>query len=465
MKRDDQRACSLDIGLPQQHVPEKTTQPREKHPRMNILFLSHYFPPEVNAPASRTYEHCKRWVAAGHSVTVITCVPNCPNGVVFPPYRNVWRNEETVDGIRVIRVWTWLAANKGFVSRIANYVSYLINATLCTIRLKKIDVVVATSPQFFCGWAGVLCHWLRRWPFVLEIRDIWPESIVTVGAMRRSRVIRLLEWLELRMYRDADHIVTVGAGYRQQLLDRGVPAGKLSVIPNGVDCSQLDHPVDASELRQQWASPHQTICTYIGTIGMAHGLEVVLNAATILKQQDRSDIMFWIVGDGAERERLQTAAANRDLDNVRFTGMVAKEDVPQVIANSDCCLVHLKGTELFGTVIPSKIFEIMAQNVPIVMGVRGEALQIVLSAAAGVAMTPDDPESFIQGIDSITSNKAHASNGRNYVNRFYNRDKLAAEMLKVLQTIVAPSARDVEATPQANPTSELAKSPIWRKSA
>ncbi|MDZ4689439.1 MAG: glycosyltransferase, partial [Planctomycetaceae bacterium] len=173
---------------------------------MHILFLTHYFPPEVNAPASRTFEHCARWVKAGHQVTVVTCAPNCPTGVVFDGYRNAWRSEEEQAGIRVIRVWSYLAANKGFFSRIVNFVSYMLTAVWCAIRLRKVDVVVATSPQFFCGWAGVLCHWLRRWPFVLEIRDIWPESIIAVGAMRRSWAMRFLEWLELRMYAAADYI-------------------------------------------------------------------------------------------------------------------------------------------------------------------------------------------------------------------------------------------------------------------
>src|SRR5581483_11512093 len=153
---------------------------------MHILFLTHYFPPEVNAPASRTFEHCSRWVRAGHDVTVITCAPNCPTGVVFPGYRNAWRCEERTAGMRVICVWTWLSANKGFAGRILNYISYLLTAVWCALWLRRVDVVVATSPQFFCGWAGVLGHWIRRWPFVLEIRDIWPESIVAVGAMRRS---------------------------------------------------------------------------------------------------------------------------------------------------------------------------------------------------------------------------------------------------------------------------------------
>lgn len=400
---------------------------------MHILFFSHYFPPEVNAPATRTYEHCRRWIAAGHQVTVVTCAPNCPNGVVFDGYRNSWRSEECVEGIRVIRVWTYLAANQGFLRRIANYVSYMVSATLCAVWLKKIDVVVATSPQFFCGWAGVLCRWIRRWPLVLEIRDIWPESIVTVGAMKRSRIIRFLEWLERRMYRAASHIVTVGSGYRRQLLERGVPADKVSVIPNGVGDVPPAPRDRKREIRERWGADGRFVCGYVGTVGMAHGLEVVLKAAARLKDAGRDDIAFWIVGDGAQRRALEEEAANQGLSNVVFTGLVPKEAVGNVIASLDACLVHLHGTELFQTVIPSKIFEIMAARVPIVMGVRGESRDIVLKANAGVAMVPDDPESLIECLDEIARNPDVFRHGADYVRQHYCRDNLAGRMLAVCE--------------------------------
>ncbi len=412
---------------------------------MHILFLSHYFPPEVNAPATRTYAHCRRWVAAGHQVTVVTCAPNCPRGVVFDGYRNAWRSEEDVDGIRVVRVWTWLSPNEGFFRRIANYVSYLLRAVLFAISLRGVDVVVATSPQFFCGWAGVLCKWLRRRPFVLEIRDLWPESIVAVGAMKRSPAIRVLEWLERRMYTAADHIVTVGGGYRQQLLSRNVPGERITVVPNGVDLSCSGAVQDAGEIRRQLDSQGKFVCAYVGTVGMAHGLEVVLEAAELLRAGRRDEVKFWIVGDGAEREHLEQEARARRLDNIVFTGLVPKSQVASIIASADACLVHLRGTGLFGTVIPSKIFEIMQANVPIIMGVRGEARDIVLNAGAGVAMSADDAGSLVNCLADVAANPGKYQRGREFVARCYNRDELALRMLEVLQ-------RQVQAEPQTGTT-------------
>ena len=158
---------------------------------MRILFLTHYFPPEGNAPASRTFENCKRWVQQGHSVTVVTCAPNVPNGVVYTGYRNRLYQREVLDGVEVLRVWTYIAPNRGTVRRIINYISYMFSATLCSLFLKKPDIIIATSPQFFCGWAGVIASRLKRVPFILEIRDLWPDSIVAVGAMRNKPLLRL----------------------------------------------------------------------------------------------------------------------------------------------------------------------------------------------------------------------------------------------------------------------------------
>lgn len=411
-------------------------QRRETEPDiMRILFLSHYFPPEVNAPASRTYEHCRRWVRDGHEVTVITCAPNCPTGVVFDGYRNAWRSEETIDGIRVIRVWSYVAANKGFAKRILNFLTYMLTATWAAMWCRNVDVVVATSPQFFCGWAGVFSKWLLRKPLVLEIRDLWPESILAVGAMKRNFVIRILEWFERRMYGAANRIVTVGEGYRRQLEERNVPTDKIDVIPNGVDLDRVAEQMAAAADDPMERPANRFVCSYIGTVGMAHGLDVVIEAATKLRDAGRDDVEFWIVGDGAERDRLQAEAERLKLSTVVFHGMVPKEMVPRIIDASDACLVHLRKTDLFTTVMPSKVFEIMAQNVPIVMGVEGEAQQVVLDGKGGVAMDPGDADSLLAAMDEIRKNPATVQRGRSYVAEHYNRERLAERMLSALHDV------------------------------
>jgi glycosyltransferase involved in cell wall biosynthesis len=208
---------------------------------MRLLFLTHYFPPEVNAPATRTYEHCKRWAKAGHKITVLTCVPNAPNAKIFAGYHNKIIQKEIMDGIIVIRLWSFIAKNSGFFPRIINYASSMLMMTLYVLFSKqRYDRLIATSPQFLTGWAGVIISTFKRKPFILEIRDIWPESILTVGAMKKSFIIKLLEKMEIIMYKRADRIITVGNGYRDNIIQKGIPPEKISVITNGVDLDQFN---------------------------------------------------------------------------------------------------------------------------------------------------------------------------------------------------------------------------------
>ncbi|RYD68485.1 MAG: glycosyltransferase WbuB, partial [Sphingomonadales bacterium] len=338
---------------------------------MKIIVLTHYYPPEVNAPASRLSEHARVWAQAGHEVTVVTCVPNHPTGRAYPGYRNrLWQEEER-DGVRVIRLWTWLAANEGFLPRISNYVSYLLSVLVWMWRLPKADVVLSTSPQFFCGLAGWLLKRKRR-PWVLEIRDLWPESIVTVGAMKRGAAIKLLEAIERFAYRKADLVVSVTDGFVPHIRERR-GNGPIAIVKNGVDLTTFTTP-DAeaeTEFRAAHGLTGKFVAAYVGTHGMAHKLDTVLEAAELVRE--RSDIAFLLVGDGAERERLVAEVAARGLSNVVMLGQQPKSAMPGIWAASDAALVLLRRVDTFKTVIPSKMFEAMAMACPMIMGVEGEA--------------------------------------------------------------------------------------------
>jgi hypothetical protein len=322
-----------------------------------------------------------------------------------------------------------------------NFASYFFTAVWASLWLKKPNVVVATSPQLFCGWAGVWAARLKRVPFVLEIRDIWPESIAAVGAMRKGKRVRLLEWLERKMYLAATHIVAVGTGYRDNILGK-VPSMKerVSVITNGVDGNQFRPQPRCPELVERYQLDGKYVCSYVGTVGMAHGLEVVVDAAERLQHLGRKDIVFMIVGDGARRAALEEMARDRGVaDQIVFTGRLPKKEMPAILATSDCCLVHLRGTELFGTVIPSKIFETMAMQRPIIMGVAGPALGIVMEAHAGHAMTPESDEELAQIVvgmaDDLQRTTDMGRDARQYVLDYYNRDELSSKYLELLHSI------------------------------
>ena len=410
---------------------------------MRILFFSHYFPPEVNAPASRTYENARRWVGAGHSVTVITSAPNCPDGVVFEGYKNRLSQRETIEGIDVRRVWTYIAPNKGTFRRIANFVSYMVTATIYSLVIRKPDVIIATSPQFFCGWAGVLASFIKRSPFILEIRDLWPESIVAVGAMNNPNIIRFLELLEKIMYRAADHIVTVGAGYRDRLVEKGVQTEDISIVMNGVDNHLFTPRQTNNTLKEKWGLDGSFVCSYIGTLGMACGLDIVLDAARTLKTAGDSGIRFMLVGDGAAREALEHRAKEEGLDNIVFTGRQPREMMPEFLAISDVCLIHLKKTPLFTSVMPSKIFEAAAMEKPVINGVKGFAAEFVSDAGAGINIEPENSGQLIAALMQLKrspeTRREFGQNGREFVTTQYNRDALADDYLDIIAAAVDKS--------------------------
>jgi len=409
---------------------------------VHIIFFSHYFPPEGNAPASRTYENCKRWVRHGHKVTVITCAPNVPDGVVYDGYKNKLYQSVNIDGIHVIRVWTYIAANKGKIRRILNYVSYMFSAVFVSLFLKKPNLIIATSPQFFCGWAGVIVSRLRRTSFILEIRDIWPESIVAVGALGNKRVLRILEWLELKMYAAAHHIVTVGKGYKQKLIEKGVQANDISVITNGFD-GEIFHPQQPDKnIRQHYNLNDEFICSYIGTIGMACGLDVVLRAAKLLKNKQRNDIKFLLIGSGAVKAQLQQQALEENLDNIVFIGRQNKLLIPGFLSITDACLVHLKKSELFKTVLPSKIFESAAMAKPIILGIEGFAAEFIKQADAGICIEPENAEQLAQEVKNLADDpqlcQSLGQAGHEYVIKHHNHDSLANEYLDIIFRFVSP---------------------------
>ena len=365
---------------------------------MRILFLSHYFPPEgMRRPRARS-PIASDGLPRAHDVTVLTCVPNHPKGVVYAGYRNHLRRVEDVEGIRVVRVFTYLAANAGTWGRIANYLLYMLGAVFFGFFERRPDMVIATSPQFFCGWAGVLLATFRRLPFLLEIRDLWPESISAVEAMQSRIMLRLIEKLERWMYRAAWHIVTVGEAYRNRLIASGIDQSRVSVIMNGVDRERFFPREKNRALAERFGVADRFVVTYCGTIGLAHGLDVVLRAGALLRERGRLQIVFLLVGDGARLDDLRDGAKQRGLDNVRFTGNIDKNLIPDVLALSDVCLVHLRESETFTVVMPSKIFEAAAMARPIILGIRGFAEAFVRKAGCGLCIEPENEEELVEAV-------------------------------------------------------------------
>ena len=398
---------------------------------MKILFLTDNFPPEVNAPATRTYEHCQEWIKSGIDVTVITCAPNFPHGKLYKGYKNRLYQKENIDGINVIRVWSYMSSNSGFIKRVLDYLSFAF-VSFWVGLFQKFDVIVATSPQFFTTWTGYGLSKLKRKPWIFELRDIWPESIATVGALKQGRIIRFLEKIELALYRDATKVIAVTDAFKENLIARGIDKEKIEVVTNGSNLELFNAKEKDRELLKKLDLENRFIVGYIGTHGLAHSLDFIV--CSIAKIKDKN-IHFLFVGDGAMKEKIVSIANDLDLDNITFLDPILKEDVPLYLSICDVSLAPLKKSDNFKTVIPSKIFEASAMGKPTLLGVEGEAQKIIEKYSAGVCFLPEDEGDFLLKLQKLREKDIYLNckKGCEELSKAYDRKKLAQEMLQIIQ--------------------------------
>lgn len=408
---------------------------------VHILFITDNFPPEVNAPASRTYEHCKEWVALGHDVTVITCAPNFPKGHVFPGYKNKLHQKEFIDGIQVIRVWSYITENAGFAKRILDYLSFMFSGFMAGLFVKKVNIIVGTSPQFFTVCATYLLSIFKRKPWIFELRDIWPESIRTVGAMGQSRTLDMLEKLELFLYKRATRIVSVTHSFKEILISRGIDGEKINVVTNGVDLTRFTFCRKSQDLLESLKLQGKFIAGYIGTHGLAHSLDTLLDAAKILKENHSEEaIHILMLGDGANKDELISRALRDGLENVTFVDSVSKSEVVKYWSLLDVSIIHLKRSPLFKTVIPSKLFESMGMGIPVAYGVLGESANIVERESVGLFFEPENAQALVDILLKLKSDNnligSYKNNAIEAAKR-YDRKQLAKDMLEVLEPLAS----------------------------
>jgi glycosyltransferase involved in cell wall biosynthesis len=407
---------------------------------VHILFLSDNFPPEFNAPASRTFEHCREWVDLGMRVTVITCAPNFPKGEVFNGYQNRLWQREIVDGICVVRVWSYIAANEGHVKRILDYASFMVSSTIAGFFVRNVDIVIGTSPQFFTVCAAWALSKLKRVPWVFELRDIWPESIVAVGAMKNSFAIRILEKVESFLYLHATSIVVVTNAFKETLIKRGVEDKKIKVITNGIDSNSGIPKIKDQALVNELNLQNCFVAGYIGTLGMAHGLETLLEAAKYIQSNPAGEnIRILFLGDGAEKKNLVLSAKSKGLANVLFFDSVQKNEVARYWSILNIAIIHLRKAELFSSVIPSKLFDSMGMGIPILHGVPGESAGIVVKEQLGEVFESENSEQLAKILLSLKSDPMCIDRYRKNcidASKKYNRKSLAKNMLDILRGLV-----------------------------
>lgn len=418
---------------------------------MKILYVSQYFPPEMGAPAARAAELSRHWAAAGHEVTVLTGFPNHPTGVVPPDYRRKFRRlvvREKTGGVNVVRSWLLPFPNRKAYERMLNYTSFCLSAAGTGLFLSRPHVVIGTSPQLLVALAGWWLARCKRVPFVFEVRDLWPESLAAVGLGQSNSLLhRALAKIAGFLYRRSECVVVVTPAFQDYLVKNWrVPREKISVIENGVE-TKLFAPLAeeaATALRRELGAEGRFVVSYIGTMGMAHGLETILAAAAQL-QSENPEVVFLMIGEGADKERITGLARGRGLNNLRFIDQQPREQIPSYICASDICLVLLKKTDLFKTVIPTKMLEFMSCARPIILGVEGQARAILEEARAGIVIEPENSEALVKAIRHLAANRelAHTlgRNGREHILGKYSRGQTAGKYILTLERVLKLPAR------------------------
>ena len=400
---------------------------------MHILFLTDNFPPEVNAPATRTYEHCQQWIKHKDvEVTIITCVPNFPHGTVYEGYKNKVYQKEIIDGLTVIRVWTYITNNSGFLKRILDYFSFAVSSFIVGL-FQKFDIIIATSPQFFTTWSALALSVAKRKPWIFELRDLWPESIKTVGVMKQGNVIDTLEKIELGLYRCCNQVITVTEAFKNNLIKRGIDADKIEVVTNGSNLALFSPKVMDRKLKLQLGLQDKFVVGYIGTHGLAHSLDFIIESISKIEDED---IYFIFVGDGAMKATVVSLAKHLNLPNVTFLDAINKDQVPRYLSLCDISLAPLRKNDNFKKVIPSKIFEASAMKKPTLLGVQGEAQNLVNHYGAGLCFEPENQQDFIEKLMELKNQEQYqrCQEGCVALANDFDRKKLANRMFGIIKS-------------------------------
>ncbi|HOT97426.1 MAG TPA: glycosyltransferase family 4 protein [bacterium] len=408
---------------------------------MNILYITQYFPPEVGATQNRAFEMATNLVRLGHQVTILTEFPNHPRGIIPPEYHRRWYVKDELEGIRVIRVWVFARPVKTFFTRMAFYLTFMMNAALVgTLVRGPYDLVYATSPPYFVGVTGLWLSLVKRARFVFEVRDLWVKSAAELGEVSNPRVLKMAGWLDQLYYRKARRIIAVTRGIYDDLAARGL-AAKLHLIYNGTNCEQLYDCGDGKRRERGWED--KFVVMYAGVLGIAQGLEEICRVIEDFKGDP--GLLFVFVGEGPLKHRLHNLQERRGLTNLILLGEVPREEIAAWLSAADCCLVPLKKRETFLGALPSKMFDIMACSRPLLLSVDGEARALVEKIGAGLYVEPENDAALRQAILTLKADPAlgrrMGAAGRSFVEHNFSRRQAALELEKVLQAVMNESRR------------------------
>ena len=410
---------------------------------VRILILTQYYPPERGAPQNRLSDLAQRLERAGHDVTVLTALPNYPRGEIFKEYHGRFQFEERCAGVRVVRAWIYATQKKTFVRRLLNYFSFVFSSFVLALwKVRSQDVVIVESPPLFLGISGFLISLCKNAKLIFNVSDLWPDSAVAMGILSNKSLIHLSRWLEEFLYKHATLITGQTQGIVDSIQSRFTDK-QVELITNGVDVRAFGRASNSNEksrIKDEFGFGDKFVIGYAGLHGLAQGLETVVQAAGMLSAQE--NLLFAFFGDGPEKEILMQLADDSKLTNIRFYPSQESSLMPMILASFDLALIPLRKLDLFRGALPSKMFEAMAAEVPIIVSIEGEARELVERAQAGIAIQPENPGAMACAILQLYQNREQLTvfgrNGRRYVVEHFDRQKIAENFEGLLKQQCRP---------------------------
>lgn len=402
---------------------------------MRILFISQYYPPEIGAASNRVGYFARHLANVGYEVSVLTSTPNYPEGKLYSGYFNKYsvKNE---DGITVYRTKIFLSAKKSFASRLAHYLSFIISSFVVKHKIPKPDVIIATSPPLFVGLIGVIFKKLWKVPLILDIRDIWPESAESVGAVKKKNLIKQAEKLARWIYKNANCITATSPGIEKKILQATSSKlhAKINIIPNGAELDLFRPDINGSQIRKTWDLGNKFVVLYTGNLGLAQYPEIFTKTAEVLKEN--REVVFLIVGAGVLAANLQEYANKKNLTNIIFTGAESRLRMPNYVAAADICIIPYRTSDTFRSTFPSKMFDYMAGGRPIIINLKGEASDLIEKANCGLLAKEQDAKDLAEKILHLKNNKDACDkmgrSGKDFVEKHYRREIIANDLENVI---------------------------------
>jgi len=409
---------------------------------MNVIYLTQVFEIGQDPGSERHFFFCRYLARQGHTVTAITSNVDYKRARPKLPDAG-WRIRRQVEGVDIQYVYSYANFRGSFAKRFWYYLTYVFSTTLAVLSIKRPDVIYAVSTPLTVGLLGAVLGFLRRVPWVFEVTDVWPDAAMAVGVVQNKTLIRMAQWAEMLCYRRAAHVVALTEGIRDNIIAKGIPAEKVTVITNGVDPTLFGDEAEREEmagsLRKELGLHDRFLCLYLGAHGCYNALPTILDAAEALRTDPR--IAFVLIGDGDEKPKLEARARDQGLDNVHFLPPISRSEAPAALKEADAFLLPNRQGDFFHMNLPNKLFDFLVSERPILVAGHGESADLVLRAGAGRVVPAEDGAALAQAILELASlspdeRRKMGQAGRRYVLEHYNRENLSQIFLHVLEKAV-----------------------------